>query len=304
MNEENKIYLPLEKSYFLIAGFLIIILIPMSTGLKFISGLLLAYFAFALFAFKEKDAFPAEIGKKAMIAHPVSSQVNPFLTSSAEMRVAMEHDIQTPLTKIIAQTDILMSVHPHLLDPLNNIQKNARYLSTHTMRYFEYFGLRETQLRLDHFTDLTEILRNSLIEYLDDFEDKGITYRFDIPDNPVHILTESNLLDRALEDVIHYLFAHCESFKDVRVTIIIRKVFVEVNIFIDTDQATREALSVWHLFGHTDTSRNFKKGLHHLSIVLANQMILKHEGLLTVNQYASKTLHYQIKLRNPHTLFE
>jgi K+-sensing histidine kinase KdpD len=293
----------MSKSVFIILVFCIIILLPLSPIMQVILGLFILYVTLNLFQFKEPSVTLQKPTNQSSIAMPKSSQVNPFVNSSAEMRTAIEHDIQTPLTKIIAQTDYLIASEPNLTEALTRIKDNAAYLSVYTTHYFEFFGLKETELRLDHSTDIAEVLRTCLIEYLEDFDKHGVSYRFDIPDNPIQIITEANLLDRALTNILHYLFASLESFKDIRITLIIRKVYIEINIFIDTDEQTRESLCTWKLFGHQDASRNTTQGLHHLNIVLANQMILKHGGRLTVNEYASNTLHYQIQLKNPHMLF-
>lgn len=293
----------MSKATCVVINFVVILLLPLSTLYQIGLGLFMTTLIYTLFAFKETSQLLYTPADHPFIGSPISSQINPFVTSSAEMRTAIEHDIQTPLTKIMAQTEALLLAVPELSKPLLSIGDNARFLSVHTARYFEYFGLQETQLRLDQMTDITEVLRGHLIDYLDAFEDLGISYRFDIPDNPIYIQTEANLLDLALCDILSYVFASIESFKDVRLTLIIRKSTIEINLFIDTDLQTRDALSAWKLFGHQDPSRNSQKGLDHLSIVLANQMIQKHDGLLTVNQYASNTLHYQIKLKNPNSLF-
>jgi len=302
MNDENRIQLPFSKSIFLMALFVISFLLPLSPLFQIGLSALVIYISFNLFRFKEQESIQEIRVAQSAFAVPTTSQINPFVASSSEMRVAIAHDIQTPLTKIISQADALIDSDPALAPALENIKANAIYLSHHTSGYFEYFGLRETALCFDRTTDITEVLRNCLIDYLDDFDTYGITYRFDIPDNPIPIRTEADLLDRALISVIQYLFSSIETFKDVRVTLIIRKSDIEINLFIDTDKQTRVALSSWRLFGHQDPSRNSSEGLNHFAIVLANQVILKHDGLLTVNEYASSTLHYQIKLKNFHHL--
>lgn len=298
--KDLKTTIPTDR--WLVIGLIGLIVAPLNWGVRLFLALI-----FCAIAFAYRQNRPSKPEETPILyqgfAKPTTSQVNPFVASTEEMRVAILHDIQTPLSKIIAHVDTLSEDSRCSQSELGQIRDSASYLSQYTARYFEYFGLQETTLRIDRRLDLAELLRTILIEYVDIFEERGISYRFDIPDKPIFVHTEAYLLDRALSDLFQYLMAPINAFNDIRVTVIIRKKFIETNVFIDTDQQTRDALSTWRLFGHTDTSRNAVYGRQHLAIVLANQMILKHQGALTVSQYASSTLHYQIKLQNPTTLY-
>lgn len=303
MKSVSKLSIPLKKDAFYLALFISVLFLPVNPFVQVLIILTTYGLVSRYITFKSTDSSPSTPSHSSTgLASPTLSQVNPFVATTTEMRIALEHDIQTPLTKIIAQTDALLYEAPHLAASLARIMESACYLSKHTASYFEFFGLQETSLEPDRLVDLGDILRNHLIEAIGDLEQNNVTYRFDIPDKPVYIETESNLLERAVGDLLSYLFQFIESFRDLRVTVIIRKLSIEVNLFIDTDDYTRQRLLEWQLFGHTDTSRNLKEGHNQLTIVLANQMILKHGGTLSVNQYASQTLHYQIKLKNPHKI--
>lgn len=303
MKSANKLAIPLKKDAFYLALFACVLLIPVTSFIQILIMLAVYGLASRYIIFKPSHSAPtAPTHASHGLASPTLSQVNPYVATTAEMRIALEHDIQTPLTKIIAQTDALLYEAPHLATPLARIMENACYLSKHTASYFEFFGLQETALEPNRMVDLGDILRDCLSRAIGDLEQHSVTYRFDIPDKPVYIETESNLLERAISDLLSYLFQFIDSYRDLRVTVIIRKLTIEVNLFIDTDDNTRARLLSWQLFGHTDSSRNMKEGSNQLTIVLANQMILKHGGTLSVNQYASQTLHYQIKLKNPHKI--
>jgi signal transduction histidine kinase len=155
--------------------------------------------------------------------------------SNHEFRQAItniSHDLRTPLTSAVGYIQIIQSgsiTKDKEREYLDIIEQRLKSLSALMNDLFEYTQIAEGKtVQNIEKVNICNILRDIISDYYGDFIGKGFTVQTDIPDSPVYVLCDADLLKRAVQNLIQNVLAHgIEYFKlsiDIGVIIFSNKV--------------------------------------------------------------------------------
>lgn len=126
-----------------------------------------------------------------------------------KMLTNISHDLKTPLTVILGNSELLLEKNQDCLSPnienkIKRINQQALNVQTTINSFFDISRLEsEGWIFTFEWFDLSEFLRNELIRYHELMTGKNIQVEIDIPDDSLRIKTDKEALRRILGNVIY-----------------------------------------------------------------------------------------------------
>lgn len=112
----------------------------------------------------------------------------------------MSHEIRTPLTSIIGFADMLDGDDKRI----RAIKSSANYLYQMTNEILDIAKINMGIIEINpEAIDLKKTLNEIRDHFIPTLESKGLTYTFDIPENPVYIKTDGQRVQQILYNLIH-----------------------------------------------------------------------------------------------------
>ena len=134
----------------------------------------------------------------------------------------MSHDLRTPMTTVNGYAKALadgMVVEPEKqLEYLQAIQNKSARMNDLIHLLFEYVKLDSEGFSLDRKeTDLSELLRENAALIYADFEDAGMEFEIDIPEEVVSVSVDSIQFSRVITNLLNNAMKHNESGTHIKI---------------------------------------------------------------------------------------
>ena len=178
--------------------------------------------------------------------------------SNHEFRQAItniSHDLRTPLTSAAGYIQIIQSgsvTKDKEREYLGIIEQRLKSLSDLMNDLFEYTQIAEGKTAQNiEKVNICNILRDITSDYYGDFMGKGFTVQTAIPDSPVYVLCDADLLKRAVQNLIQNVLAHGIGYFKLSVE---NGVIVFCNKVLNADLINADRL--FERFYTADLSRN------------------------------------------------
>jgi signal transduction histidine kinase len=114
----------------------------------------------------------------------------------------LSHDMRTPLTVLLAHAENLATAYPDNCHTQRIIAK-GKELVTLIDRFFDLSKLESEEVEFTLLTlDLSEQVRQAVLESYDAIENAGLEPTFEIPDEPIEIQANPMGLNRCLQNLI------------------------------------------------------------------------------------------------------
>lgn len=234
------------------------------------------------------------------IAAPLAYRMNEIVSSyeaeltefrkiertNKELMTSLSHDVRTPLTTLIGY---LNAAHRGMVtgqereEYIGIADRKAHDLKDYIDILFDWFKLNSDELALEmQKTELGELTRNILKDWIPVFEEKGIDYEIEIPVRRLPVIIDQDAYLRVINNLIQNVFAHSQADK-VEITLAVRggEDRVAVSVYdngIGIDDADLEY--VFERLYKCDKGRSGKGSGLGLSIV--RQMVEKMGGTVSV----------------------
>ena len=118
----------------------------------------------------------------------------------------VSHDLKTPLTSIISYVDLLNKedgLPEHVNDYIRILAQKSEHLKNLIHDLFDLSKASSNNLALDmEKIDLARLVKQALADMEEPITASGLTFRINIPDEPVYITSDGKKLYRVLENLI------------------------------------------------------------------------------------------------------
>ena len=156
----------------------------------------------------DADIYPAaqnlnsiQEGMNAAVAEKVKSE-----HMKVELITNVSHDLKTPLTSIISYVDLLQKeedLPEHVSDYIKILAQKSERLKNLIQDLFDLSKASSDNLNLDmEQIDLARLIKQTLADMEEPVKASGLTFRCNIPDDPVYIRSDGKKLYRVWENLI------------------------------------------------------------------------------------------------------
>lgn len=217
-----------------------------------------------------------------------------------KMLVDLSHDLRTPITTVQGYVEALqlgiITEKGERERTLNVIYNKIRIIAVLTEDIFELSKLEHSDYPFEvHPTDVSEFIRELLVEYYDLFQAKRLILQYQIPSKEVIAPINNRLLYRAISNIISNALQYNTAGTTVFVSLIEDESKVYINI-IDNGIGIPEDMkqSIFDAFVRVDDSRE-NNGGSGLGLTIAKHIVEKHGGSINLDSTKKKT-HFCISL--------
>lgn len=212
-----------------------------------------------------------------------------------KMLVDLSHDLRTPITTVQGYVEALqlgiITEKSERERTLNVIYNKIRIIAVLTEDIFELSKLEHSDYPFEvHPTDVSEFIRELLVEYYDLFQVKRLILQYQIPSKEVIAPINNRLLYRAISNIISNALQYNTAGTTVFVSLIEDESKVYINI-IDNGIGIPEDMkqSIFDAFVRVDDSRE-NNGGSGLGLTIAKHIVEKHGGKISLESAKKRTI--------------
>lgn len=218
----------------------------------------------------------------------------------------ISHDIKTPLTNIIGYSQTLLenkSLDKESVDQsLEIIHYYGKFADKLVSELFEFSKLEMTNNTLPvEELDIIELIRVKLIEYINEFDSKSITYNFDLPEHPVLLSISQIHFLRAFDNIIQNSIKYNQSNFTINVSVKDDK--DKLLIFIEDDGIgidTKFHKTIFEPLTRVESSRNRELGGSGLGLSISKNIFAKHNAILSIDTEYIDGCRFLIEFKKDH----
>lgn len=224
------------------------------------------------------------------------SQLRAAGETNRQLMTSLSHDVRTPLTTLIGYLDAIhrgVAAPKDREDYLEIARRKAHDLKEYIDNLFDWFKLNSSEFFLSmEQTELAELTRNILKDWIPVFEEKHLDYEIEIPENPLLAKVDLDGYTRIINNLVQNVMSHSQG---TQIKIRMSKKEEEIKIRVEDNGIGIEKSDQQHIFERLykcDKGRSNKGSGLGLSIV--RQIVEKMDGKVTVqsepNQYTVFTI--------------
>lgn len=150
--------------------------------------------------------------------------------TNKQLMTSLSHDVRTPLTTLIGYLD---AAHKEVVtgkdreDYIETARHKAHDLKDYIDVLFDWFKLNSNEFSITmEKTEIAELTRNILIDWIPILEEKQIGFEFDIPEVPVMVNIDLDGYARVLNNLIQNVITHSQASQ------------IDLTVFLDTKNVT------------------------------------------------------------------
>ncbi|HHU05310.1 MAG TPA: HAMP domain-containing histidine kinase [Clostridiales bacterium] len=200
----------------------------------------------------------------------------------------ISHDLKNPMSSIQGYAELLIQKtgmgererKEHLEVIVNNSKRANRLLT----ELFELSRMDSPEFSLNHErTDICEHLRQICGELVPQLEREGFKYEFDIPEESVFAMLDTDRFSRIIHNLANNAMRHNPPGTQVSVSLTVQNNQIVID-FSDDGAGIPEHLkeTIFRPFVRADESRNSKTGGSGLGLSIAKRIAEAHRGDLTL----------------------
>ena len=197
------------------------------------------------------------------------------------------HDLRTPLTTIIGYIDLI--AHKDLSAAQAKEYANIAYDKSLRLKsmmddLFEFTKITDTNMKMNlHIIDIGELLYQMGDEFYPQFEEHGIKLIYKIPNTPLNVVGDGQLLARVFENLITNALKYGYDHSPLTIEVIPDDSTVTIKVINEGDTIDKEDLPyLFDKFYRTDASRGTAQGGTGLGLAIAKNIVEMHKGEILV----------------------
>ncbi|WP_442871714.1 sensor histidine kinase [Anaerocolumna sp. MB42-C2] len=218
--------------------------------------------------------------------------------TNRQLMTSLSHDVRTPLTTLLGYLD---AVHRGIVtgkmreDYLEIARRKAYNLKEYINVLFDWFKLNSSEFSLSiEQTELAELTRNILKDWIPIFEEKNLNYEIELPEKPLFTKVDLDGYARIINNLVQNVINHSQA---TQIKIKMVKQNYEIEIRISDNGIGIDKYDLQHIFERLykcDKGRSDKGS--GLGLAIVRQMVEKMNGRITVqseqNQYTIFTVFF------------
>jgi signal transduction histidine kinase len=210
--------------------------------------------------------------------------------TNKQLMTSLSHDVRTPLTTLLGYLDAACKGIVTGVEKDNYIETawhKAHDLKDYIDILFDWFKLSSNEFSIQiEKTEIAELTRNILIDWIPILEEKQIDYEFEIPEYAVMVNIDLDGYTRVLNNLIQNVIAHSKASR-ITLAILFNKENITITVSDNGIGINKEDLR--HIFDRlykVDKGRT-KKGSG-LGLSIAQQLVEKMGGLIVAKSELGK----------------
>lgn len=228
------------------------------------------------------------------------SQLRSADETNRQLMTSLSHDVRTPLTTLLGYLD---AVHRGGVsgkvreDYLEISRRKAHDLKEYIDVLFDWFKLNSSEFSLSiEQTELAELTRNILKDWIPIFEEKNLIYEIELPEKPLLTRVDLDGYARIINNLVQNVINHSQA-SQIKIEMVKQENDIEICVMdngIGIDKADLQ-----HIFQRLykcDKGRSNKGS--GLGLAIVRQMVEKMDGRITVqsepNQYTNFTVYFPL----------
>ena len=210
--------------------------------------------------------------------------------TNRQLMTSLSHDVRTPLTTLIGYLD---AAHKGIVDGkerddyIETARRKAHDLKEYIDVLFDWFKLGSNEFSMNIAeSDLTELTRNILIDWIPIFEDTQVDFSIDIPEQPFRVQIDPDGYMRILNNLIQNVISHSHADK---IEIALSEQNRNIKILLSDNGIGIDKEDLKHIFDRLykcDKGRSEKGSGLGLSIV--HELVEKLNGTITADSTPGK----------------
>ena len=196
----------------------------------------------------------------------------------------LSHDLRTPLSSVLGYSEMLKNgIYDNDEEQrqyIDIIYRKSVYMEKLLSELLEYSRLELGTIRLQkQKMDITELVREILIEYYPEMEKKQYELVLEIPDEPIIGIWDKEKIGRALRNLIDNALKYGMDGKKIRIAVQRKEkqVSVEIQDF-GKGIPQKEIPHVTEQFYRADHARSSKQGGMGLGLFIVQEIVKLHNG--------------------------
>jgi len=228
------------------------------------------------------------------------SQLRSADETNRQLMTSLSHDVRTPLTTLLGYLD---AVHRGIVtgksreDYLEISRRKAYDLKEYIDVLFDWFKLNSSEFSLSiERTELAELTRNILKDWIPVFEEKNLIYEIELPEKPLLTRVDLGGYARIIHNLVQNVINHSQATQ-IKIKMVKQKNDIEICIM--DNGIGIEKTDLQHIFQRLykcDKGRSNKGS--GLGLAIVRQMVEKMDGRITVqsepNQYTNFTVFFPL----------
>lgn len=228
------------------------------------------------------------------------SQLRSADETNRQLMTSLSHDVRTPLTTLLGYLD---AVHRGVVsgkareDYLEISRRKAHDLKEYIDVLFDWFKLNSSEFSLSiERTELAELTRNILKDWIPIFEEKNLIYEIELPEKPLLTRVDLDGYARIINNLVQNVINHSQA---TQIKIEMVKQENDIEICIMDNGIGIEKADLQHIFQRLykcDKGRSNKGS--GLGLAIVRQMVEQMDGRITVqsepNQYTNFTVFFPL----------
>ena len=196
----------------------------------------------------------------------------------------ISHDLKNPLTSILGYSETLINNREldenEKIEYLNIINKNSHRANKLINDLFEFSLYDNSDYKFNLIkTDVSEFMRQTIANYIPEFEHNKFGYDFDIPEESYYVMMDEEKLTRAINNILDNKLKYNPIGSTIGIKAEIRERYFCI-VLSDNGESIPEKYreNIFNLFVRMDKSRNSKTGGTGLGLSITKKIINKHHG--------------------------
>lgn len=225
-------------------------------------------------------------------------------TEAERKRMIMDisHDLKNPLASAVGYSELCLKksegLNKEFVSYLQVIYKNSKRASSLLNDLFEFAKLESAEYSMKLLkTDICEYLRQICAELLPLLEQARLNYEFNIPENSIFVMLDTNQMNRVLYNLTDNLIRYNREGTMLNVSLYEEQdnviiLFKDNGIGIPIDISK----NIFKPFVRVDDSRNSQTGGTGLGLSIAYKIVKAHGGIIDIQTDLNKGCTFIITL--------
>lgn len=224
-----------------------------------------------------------------------------------EMITNVAHDLRTPLTSIVGYLDLIkdnQQLTPQQVHQYSEVAYNkALRLQAMMDDLFEYTKLDSAKIKMHvNAINVSELILQLVDEFYPNFQEHRVTAVLSIPEKPLYVIGDGQLLARVFENLISNALKYGYDDSELKVQMIEEDENITIKIMNHGHTISEKDLpNLFEKFYRSDESRGTSQGGTGLGLAIARQIVDMHKGQILVTSMNELTTFIVRLPRNVHS---
>lgn len=247
-------------------------------------GMLAANINALAITLKQREEESKILKENERLAHVAQQKA---IDQKNELITNVAHDLRTPLTTIMGYLDLLRSKDLST-DDMHNYASVAYDKSVRLKNMmddlFEFTKINNTDIKMDlKIIDIAELMYQMSDEFYPTLEDHNIKLKLEVPNIPVKVIGDGQLLARVFENLISNAIKYGYDHSTLTIKVVSDDQEVSISVINEGNTISPEELPyLFDKFYRTDTSRGTTQGGTGLGLAIAKNVVEMHKGTINV----------------------